>query len=223
MYLDKYGSHTTGDELNQAAPNLPTVLCGRGLPRPVHGHPRRLHRQRRAAVDAQRPALLADRAAVGGQRLHDDLRRLPACSAGAPPTCSAAGGCSSPAQRCSRSHVAGLRARVLARPAHRRARTPGHRRRGDLAGDAAIITTSLARGRGAQPRRSACGRAIGGLGASSGALLGGLLTQLFGWPAIFAINVPLGAVVVMLGARVLVEAGVARTSSVISTSPAPCS
>jgi predicted MFS family arabinose efflux permease len=46
---------------------------------------------------------------------------------------------------------------------------------------------------------------MGGLGAASGALLGGLLTQIFGWPAIFLINVPLGAVVVALGARVLIE------------------
>jgi MFS family permease len=40
---------------------------------------------------------------------------------------------------------------------------------------------------------------MGALGASSGALLGGALTQLIGWQAIFAVNVPLGAVVVGLG------------------------
>ena len=34
-----------------------------------------------------------------------------------------------------------------------------------------------------------------------GALLGGLLTQWFGWPAIFAINAPIGAVVIALGLR----------------------
>ena len=45
--------------------------------------------------------------------------------------------------------------------------------------------------------------AIGGLGASSGALLGGVLTQTLGWPAIFAINVPLGALVIVLGLRVI--------------------
>jgi EmrB/QacA subfamily drug resistance transporter len=45
--------------------------------------------------------------------------------------------------------------------------------------------------------------AVGGLGASSGALLGGLLTQAFGWPAIFAVNVPLGAIVIVLGLRVI--------------------
>jgi EmrB/QacA subfamily drug resistance transporter len=41
--------------------------------------------------------------------------------------------------------------------------------------------------------------AMGALGASSGALLGGVLTQTLGWQAIFAINVPLGAIVVGLG------------------------
>ena len=52
-----------------------------------------------------------------------------------------------------------------------------------------IITSSLPEG----PERNrglAAWGAIGGLGASSGALLGGVLTQAFGWPAIFAINVP---------------------------------
>jgi EmrB/QacA subfamily drug resistance transporter len=45
--------------------------------------------------------------------------------------------------------------------------------------------------------------AMGALGASSGALLGGVLTQAFGWPAIFAVNVPLGAIVIALGLRVI--------------------
>jgi EmrB/QacA subfamily drug resistance transporter len=45
--------------------------------------------------------------------------------------------------------------------------------------------------------------AMGALGASSGALLGGILTQLIGWPAIFVINVPLGALVILLGSRVI--------------------
>jgi EmrB/QacA subfamily drug resistance transporter len=66
----------------------------------------------------------------------------------------------------------------------------------------AIITSSLPEG----PERNrglAAWGAIGGLGASSGALLGGLLTQSFGWPAIFAINVPVGAAVIALGLRVI--------------------
>ena len=69
-----------------------------------------------------------------------------------------------------------------------------------------IITSSLPEG----PERNrglAAWGAIGGLGASSGALLGGLLTQAFGWPAIFAVNVPLGAIVVALGLRVIPASG----------------
>jgi EmrB/QacA subfamily drug resistance transporter len=65
-----------------------------------------------------------------------------------------------------------------------------------------IITSTLPEG----PERNrglAAWGAVGGLGASSGALLGGVLTQAFGWPAIFAVNVPLGAAVVALGLRVI--------------------
>ena len=65
-----------------------------------------------------------------------------------------------------------------------------------------IITSSLPEG----PERNrglAAWGAVGGLGASSGALLGGVLTQAFGWPAIFAVNVPLGVIVVALGLRVI--------------------
>jgi EmrB/QacA subfamily drug resistance transporter len=65
-----------------------------------------------------------------------------------------------------------------------------------------IITSSLPEG----PERNrglGLWGAIGGLGASSGALLGGVLTQSLGWPAIFAINVPLGALVIVLALRVL--------------------
>jgi EmrB/QacA subfamily drug resistance transporter len=72
-----------------------------------------------------------------------------------------------------------------------------------------IITSSLAEG----PERNrgvAAWGAIGGLGASSGALLGGLLTQLLGWPAIFAINVPIGALVIALAPKAIpADAGVA--------------
>jgi EmrB/QacA subfamily drug resistance transporter len=65
-----------------------------------------------------------------------------------------------------------------------------------------IITSSLPEG---PERNRALGlwAALGGLGASSGALLGGVLTQAFGWPAIFAINVPLGAIVIALGLRAI--------------------
>jgi EmrB/QacA subfamily drug resistance transporter len=65
-----------------------------------------------------------------------------------------------------------------------------------------IITSSLREG----PERNrgvAAWGAIGGLGASSGALFGGLLTQVLGWPAIFAINVPIGAAVIVLALRAI--------------------
>ena len=65
-----------------------------------------------------------------------------------------------------------------------------------------IITASFAEGRERNRGLAAWG-AVGGLGASSGALLGGVLTQAFGWPAIFAVNVPLGIVVVALGSRLI--------------------
>jgi EmrB/QacA subfamily drug resistance transporter len=65
-----------------------------------------------------------------------------------------------------------------------------------------IITSTLPEG----PERNrglALWGAMGALGASSGALLGGVLTQWLGWQAIFAVNVPLGAIVVALGLRAI--------------------
>ena len=61
-----------------------------------------------------------------------------------------------------------------------------------------IITSTLPEGR-ERNRGLALWGAMGALGASSGALLGGVLTQAFGWQAIFAVNIPLGAAVVGLG------------------------
>jgi EmrB/QacA subfamily drug resistance transporter len=65
-----------------------------------------------------------------------------------------------------------------------------------------IITSSLAEG-SERNRGLGLWGAMGALGASSGALFGGLLTQSLGWPAIFAINVPLGLAVIALGVRVI--------------------
>jgi EmrB/QacA subfamily drug resistance transporter len=61
-----------------------------------------------------------------------------------------------------------------------------------------IITSTLPEGR-ERNRGLGLWGAMGALGASSGALLGGILTQAFGWEAIFAVNIPLGAIVVGLG------------------------
>src|SRR5579875_738981 len=65
-----------------------------------------------------------------------------------------------------------------------------------------IITSSLPEG----PERNrgvALWGAVGGLGGSSGALLGGILTQALGWRAIFAVNVPIGAAVLIAGLIVI--------------------
>jgi EmrB/QacA subfamily drug resistance transporter len=69
-----------------------------------------------------------------------------------------------------------------------------------------IITSSLPEG-AERNRGLGAWAAMGGLGASSGALLGGLLTQGLGWPAIFAVNVPLGVIVIVLALRVIPTGG----------------
>jgi EmrB/QacA subfamily drug resistance transporter len=48
--------------------------------------------------------------------------------------------------------------------------------------------------------------AMGGVGGSAGALLGGALTQAFSWPAVFIINVPVGIAVVLAGRRLIPRA-----------------
>src|SRR6478609_7587508 len=68
----------------------------------------------------------------------------------------------------------------------------------------AIITTSFEEG-AARNRALGVWGALGGLGATSGVLLGGVLTQGFGWPSIFVINVPIGVAVVLVGRRVVPE------------------
>jgi EmrB/QacA subfamily drug resistance transporter len=65
-----------------------------------------------------------------------------------------------------------------------------------------IIVTSFAEGR-ERNRALSAWTAISGLGAASGSVLGGLLTSGFDWPAIFLINVPLGALVLLGGLRVV--------------------
>jgi EmrB/QacA subfamily drug resistance transporter len=67
-----------------------------------------------------------------------------------------------------------------------------------------IITTSFEEG---AERNRALGvwGAMAGFGGAAGVLLGGLLTQGLGWPAIFLINVPIGAAVILAGRHVIPE------------------
>ena len=66
----------------------------------------------------------------------------------------------------------------------------------------AIIASDFAEG---PERNRALGvwSAMACLGGTSGVLLGGLLTQVFDWPAIFVINVPIAIAVVFAGRRLL--------------------
>jgi EmrB/QacA subfamily drug resistance transporter len=68
----------------------------------------------------------------------------------------------------------------------------------------AILTTSFAEGR---ERNRALGfwGAIGGIGAASGGLLGGLLTQGLGWQWVFLVNVPVGLAVLAIAPRIVPE------------------
>jgi EmrB/QacA subfamily drug resistance transporter len=50
--------------------------------------------------------------------------------------------------------------------------------------------------------------AIAGVGGAAGVLLGGILTDTVGWEWIFFINVPVGALVILLGSQVLKESRV---------------
>ncbi|HKZ12525.1 MAG TPA: MFS transporter [Solirubrobacterales bacterium] len=74
----------------------------------------------------------------------------------------------------------------------------------------AIVTGSFKEG---AERNRALGlwAAMGGIGGSAGALLGGALTQGFDWPAIFLLNVPVGLAVLFAAQRLIPrEPAVAR-------------
>jgi EmrB/QacA subfamily drug resistance transporter len=68
----------------------------------------------------------------------------------------------------------------------------------------AIITTSFDEG---APRNRALGAwgAVGAIGATSGVLLGGVLTEAFSWPAIFVINIPIGLAIVLFSRSLIPE------------------
>ena len=47
--------------------------------------------------------------------------------------------------------------------------------------------------------------AVAGSGAAAGAILGGVLTDVFGWQAVFLVNIPIGLAAIMLAPRLLPE------------------
>ncbi|WP_069758294.1 MFS transporter [Streptomyces sp. LUP47B] len=78
-------------------------------------------------------------------------------------------------------------------------------------GAAALSPASLALLAAACPAPQERIKAIGlwagfsGIGLAAGPLAGGVLTQAFGWPAIFLVNLPIGAVLLLVGLRHLGE------------------
>ncbi len=74
----------------------------------------------------------------------------------------------------------------------------------------AILTVSFAEGK---ERNRALGiwSAMAGLGGTSGVLLGGILTQAFGWEAIFVVNVPIALFVFGVGRGLIPADGAADT------------
>ncbi|MFJ9148417.1 MFS transporter [Streptomyces sp. NPDC102270] len=78
-------------------------------------------------------------------------------------------------------------------------------------GAAALSPASLALLVAAHPAPQERVRAIGlwaglsGIGLAAGPVAGGVLSQAFGWPAIFLVNVPIGVILLVAGRRVLTE------------------
>ncbi len=78
-------------------------------------------------------------------------------------------------------------------------------------GAAALSPASLALLAAAYPVPQERVKAIGlwagfsGIGLAAGPVAGGVLVNAFGWPAIFLVNVPIGAVLLVAGLRTLGE------------------
>ncbi len=83
-------------------------------------------------------------------------------------------------------------------------------------GAALLVPSSLALLRAAYPDAAGRARAVGawgaiaGVGAASGPIVGGVLVGLIGWRAVFVVNVPVGILALVLGARHLPPAGEAQ-------------
>ncbi|QNS09324.1 MFS transporter [Streptomyces xanthii] len=78
-------------------------------------------------------------------------------------------------------------------------------------GAAALSPASLALLAAAYPVPQERMKAIGlwaglsGIGLAAGPVAGGVLTEAFGWPAIFLVNLPIGAILLLMGLRTLQE------------------
>ena len=148
--------------------------------------------------------LLAGEPAVGRQRLHARVRRLPAARRAHGRPARAGGACSSSAWACSRSP----RCSAASRPnegqliAARALQGLG----AAIISPAAlsIVTTTFAEG---SERNKALGiwGAIAGLGGAVGVLLGGMLTEWAGWEWVLFVNVPIGIAAAVLTPRFVRE------------------
>ena len=118
--------------------------------------------------------------------------------------------------------LAGVGARRQRGAAVRRARRPGTRRGDALAGRAVDHHDHLHQGRQRAHALGAWG-AVGGAGAAIGVLLGGALTELVGWRAIFLINVPIGIAVAVAAMQARPARRRAAADGAASTSAARCS
>jgi MFS family permease len=97
-----------------------------------------------------------------------------------------------------------VRARVECRRADRVARGAGDRGGDHLARGAVDRDDHVQRRRGAEQALGIWG-ALGGSGAAAGVLLGGILTKYLGWEWIFFVNVPVGAIVLVLTRPIVPE------------------
>ena len=152
----------------------------------------------------QRPRLLRRRPAVGGQRLHAGVRRLPAARRPRRRPRSAAEGCSSPASSSSprrRCSTASRRRRSGSSPRGRcRASAP-------RSSPPPRCRSSPRRSPKGADRTKALGvwSAIAAGGGAFGLLLGGILTEALSWEWIFFVNVPVGIATLALALRYVPE------------------
>jgi EmrB/QacA subfamily drug resistance transporter len=79
-----------------------------------------------------------------------------------------------------------------------------------------MVSTTFAEGRERNVALGVWG-AVGGFGAAAGVLLGGVLTDTLGWEWNFFVNVPVGALAILLTPRLLTESRDARVSSFDAT------